>query len=263
MIKEATLINNVPDLIQKVKVYLCDNHNQPFRPLFYRGHADKNWTLLPSVMRNLILDYKQIFHISPDYHENMEHILSMMQHHGIPTRLLDWSISPLQALYFACSNENEMKKDGELIVINPWSIHRTVFSPIEKPTYHFDLMKRARFFLALGWSFEEISLYMKRQYCYQLQSEELSEPLPIVGRYLDNRISDQQGMFLLWGNDKLALDHQPSYRSEILRFTIPSDKKPIILSELSMLGITDFSAFRDAEGFKKAVNTTGSIFKIK
>ena len=270
MSKDAEQIISVTDLIQKIGVGRCGDIGHSYRPLFYRGHANKDWTLLPSVMRDplfhersLILDYKQVFDVVPDYLENMERILSTMQHHSIPTRLLDWSVSPLQTLYFACANENEIKKDGELISINPWSIHCAEFSRPGKPTYHFELMKRARFCLALGWTIEEISAYMLRQYGYRIQTEELSEPLPIVGRYLDKRVANQQGMFLLWGVDKLALDFQPSYRNQIKRFRIPSDKKPIILSELSMLGVTDFTTFRDAEGFKKAVDTTGSIFMIK
>lgn len=240
------------------------------RPLFFRGHADRAWTLLPYVMRNpkfhersLILDYKQVFETGHNYLTNIELILTRMQHHEIPTRLLDWSISPLQALYFACANENEMEKDGELIAINPWCIHKMAFRQSDKPTYHCELMKSARFCLALGWSIEEISAYMQRRYGYQIHSTELTEPLPIVGRYLDQRVSDQQGMFLLWGTDKVALDFQPSYRSQIKRFAIPANKKTIILSELSKLGINEFTTYRDYEGFKKAVDTTGSIFKLQ
>ena len=41
-------------------------------------------------------------------------LLALLQHHGIPTRLLDVSESALVALYFACCNASE--KDGEVIV---------------------------------------------------------------------------------------------------------------------------------------------------
>jgi hypothetical protein len=39
-----------------------------------------------------------------------------MQHHGVPTRLLDWTENALVALYFAVSND--LQEDGEIVGID-------------------------------------------------------------------------------------------------------------------------------------------------
>lgn len=57
----------------------------------------------------------------PDYDDHVSWLF-LMQHHGLPTRLLDWTESVLIALYFAVS-ENK-SDDGELWVMYPDALNK-------------------------------------------------------------------------------------------------------------------------------------------
>lgn len=88
---------------------------------FYRGHADKDWKLIPSILRTpngpwvehrLFRD--MVAHEPQSFSEcrsALDHLVQM-QHYGLPTRLLDVTMNPLVALYFACEEATPHPADG-------------------------------------------------------------------------------------------------------------------------------------------------------
>lgn len=92
--------------------------------VFYRGHSDKNFELTPSIYRkehfikNEHLIYREAISKVPyDFNgKSTIESLVLMQHYGIPTRILDLTTNALVALYFACIDNKD--KDGEVIIFD-------------------------------------------------------------------------------------------------------------------------------------------------
>ncbi|MGA3699379.1 FRG domain-containing protein [Enterobacteriaceae bacterium TYF_5] len=83
---------------------------------FYRGHADENYKLTPSVFRenkkNESIIYREFSLENSNEFSDIKSCfdnLVKMQHYSLPTRLLDLTTNPLIALYFAC----EIKKKSD------------------------------------------------------------------------------------------------------------------------------------------------------
>ena len=146
----------------------------------FRGQSDSSWELIPKIGRkeySKLYDEKLAFeswqryatsHLKEKPKDDWDW-LTIAQHHGLATRLLDWSRNPLVALFFSSIDLNT-KKDGAVFILDnkattiitektkPFDIsfsgvfypkviasrvisQRSIFTISHKPTVSFELLR--------------------------------------------------------------------------------------------------------------------------
>lgn len=216
-------------------------HNEEFSDTLldnltlFRGQGNKEWNLMPSVMRNRE-DYlneelyiKECIRQYPEEFVNMSKVdmLIKMQHYGVPTRLLDLTKNPLIALYFACVSETN--KDGVVYAIcGPIARSSDLYVNVITECIFNHKSHGNMYINKEGLKIDDVNLREVNV------KEIINGDIPIMfeASLTNARIKNQNGYFAIYRGEKDWKEIE--YQHKIF---IKKEFKEQIINQLSMIGI--------------------------
>lgn len=240
----AEMLDAIEDFQSKSKVSWyrgCRSKSHELRPTLYR-HSKKTKIAeiaslelelttrfvqrsLPFLQRSLTDEWDKLF---------------LMQHYGVPTRLLDWTENPFVSIYFSLVSFQEFKTtDAAVWMCDPIAWNQSALSHISYKGGILDQSSTVMRAYAPGTSVNEIPML----------------PIMIYGSYNSSRIVAQRGGFSLFGQgidpmEKVYLTD--TFPDGILkRIEISHDKVEEFKLSLFRKGFTESVVFPDLDGLAR------------
>jgi len=213
------------------------------------------------VERHLLRNFRKYAYNSGVDRDLAWYWLAVGQHHGLPTRLLDWTSSPLVAMHFATASEGQSGEDGVIWMVNFARANGHLPPPLRDlldsegaDLFTVDLLAEfsrgrpspgdgPRSASDLGW-LEDLEREAGAPFLLFLEPPSL-----------DERIVQQAALFSLLSNPDAALDDWLRGRPECARRVIlPAALKSEIRDKLDQSNITERTLFPGLGGLSQSLS---------
>jgi hypothetical protein len=215
----------------------------------FRGLSDAGYELKTSLMRlegpysdlerHLLRNFRKYAHRNTVSGESVWNLMAIAQHHGLPTRLLDWTYSPYIALHFATANLMRFNTDGTIWCVNYVKANEFLPSPL------FNTIKEEGANVFTPTMLDTVCNSLK-------QLETLHERRFVIflePPSMDERIVNQHALFSLMSNARLLMNHWLEDHPELFyRIIIPKELKWEIRDKLDQANITERVLFPGLDG---------------
>lgn len=236
----------------------------------FRGLSHSNYSLESSLNRicknklhlesALLRNFKKYSSLEIRDSNNFWEIVSLAQHHGLPTRLLDWSFSPYVAAHFATENFTHYDSDGVIWCIDfvkcreylPESLKKILNDNMAN-TFSIDMLK---------------DVIKDFEFLEKLENNSKGFPLFFEPPSLDSRIINQYALFSVMSNShQIISDWLENHNDLGFKIIIPASAKLEIRDKLDQININERSVYPGMDGLckwlRRHYTPTESIYKTK
>ena len=222
--------------------------------IWFRGLPSRNRALLPTLYRgniaqaserNLMNKFKQnAYQFLGQRPQGEWEWLLLARHHGLPSRLLDWTESPAVGLFFSCGEDDRPNASptGVLWCLLPVELNglaniRTTTESHFPPMMLDDGDMTDQDRMVANYSAASVA---------RTSSRTPISPAAAMSIRTNARIQAQQGVFTIHHAKKLALEKWGN-GSHLWRYLIPKKYKSVIRQQLRWLGITERTLFPELD----------------
>ncbi len=243
MLHEEKEINSISEFVNSLKNDIPKNEKH----VWYRGQANTTWKLIPSLGRKQKHSPQLEYYLIKRFRQNatqLVHInggdywdwLLLMQHHGVPTRLLDWTENPLIGLFFAINEKPN--KTAAIWMLLPSKLNKlcNIIPQISYDIPSFDDPVLGTY--SIENLVREDSSHLK--------------PIAVIVPRSNPRMQAQMGVFTVMHRDPIPVEDIED-KSHIWKYIIPAASKAVIKKELKILGINKFSIFPELSSIGEMV----------
>jgi hypothetical protein len=215
----------------------------------FRGLSDARYPLITTLMRlggrfdelerHLVRNFRKYAHGSVVERDSFWHWVSVAQHYGLPTRLLDWTNSPYVALHFATANVERFHVDGAIWVVDHTRVHR------ELPGVLREALDEE------GASIFTVEMLSERVASFEEMARISPDPFVLFFEppSIDPRIYHQYAFFSVASDNRLALDHWLGPQTQVARkLIIPARLKWEVRDKVDLANINERTLFPGLEG---------------
>jgi hypothetical protein len=211
------------------------------------GASKPDW--IPELEKHLLRAFKRYAHRDVVSQDTDWHWLTMAQHHGLATRLLDWTYSPLVALHFATADMKRIEQDGLIWMVDIRGVQQAMPASL-----------RAQLKKVGTASFDVELLSSNKLNPWQLvdypnQRSKDGFMLFFEPPSMDDRIINQYALFSMLSDPQASPQDWLLRRPQLCRKVIlPGDKKWEIRDNLDQANINERVLFPGLDGLSDWLN---------